>query len=575
MKIMNRLNIQQSSNVEIVGADLIQKLYETALTTSDITLVGSLLCDHCKETAYNYLTGVENGVKRFPDLHIEATGGIYIDFADPEVERVLLANSIGDGVGITNADLAAMVSASWLPNFRNNTTITTFPELSRTNITTLGDNKFNGCTSLQSIDLSKIETLNGAVFYGCTSLGPTVNMPALTSITGDVCFQNCTSLTQINMPIITSINRTGTFLDCSNLQTVNIPNVTVIGADTFKNCTSLQTINAVGQSLDLSSVITIGDRAFYQCSNLSINASTLSNAQSLGWWAFYGCNTQGILNCPQLTYLGWGCFENSTNLQKATNLGSIEILRGSSFRGCSDLTEVVLPSQCVCLEEGAFYNCSNLEKVNLEQVQHFDLGNAWPFANCTKLRVQNYQNLLNPTGIAQNNVQDDHNYRTRASECYFIAPGATDLYIPKFDTLMGGSDDTGREFYSWFCGCGQWRKQTGDANHPPLNVLYLRDVTTVGKGAFCGCDIVNLVINSNTVPTVVDLQWGRTTSNGKLFEGNHTIQHIYVKPALVNDFKNDTYWGEKASIIESIENCPRKTAEQVYAGEVGLVEAWM
>ena len=227
------------------------------------------------------------------------------------------------------------------------------------------------------------------------------------------------------------------------------------------------------------------------------------------------------------------------------------------------------------MAEGCFGRCSKLEKVNLESIQYIDLSNYHAYDSCLKLRVQNYQNLINPSGIVQNNVESAHDYRDSGKGNFFIAPGATDIYLPKFTVLKGGDDDTGRNYHGWFCGDGWYRKQTGNTNTPAWNMIYLRDVTTVGKGAFCGCDIVNLVINSNTVPTVVDLQWGQTTSNGKLFEGNHTIQHIYVKPALVNDFKNDTYWGEKASIIESIENCPRKTAEQVYAGEVGLVEAWM
>lgn len=75
---MTHLNIQQSSNVEIVGASLIQKLYETALATQDTTLAGNLQCEHCKQAAYEYLMGnVEGTTRRFPNLSINVTDGMY------------------------------------------------------------------------------------------------------------------------------------------------------------------------------------------------------------------------------------------------------------------------------------------------------------------------------------------------------------------------------------------------------------------------------------------------------------------------------------------------------------------
>lgn len=180
--------------------------------------------------------------------------------------------------------------------------------------------------------------------------------------------------------------------------------------------------------------------------------------------------------------------------------------------------------------------------------------------------------------MLDNTITDTYwSYKSKVAVTpWFTGHKVTDLYLPKLTVICGGKDPGNNDYHSWFCGNGYWRKYIGNTGTPAYDVIYLRDVTNVGTGAFCGVDIVNLVINSDVVPTVSQLPYGFYTSNGKLFEGSHTIQHIWVKDSLVNDFKNDTYWGEKASIIGPISDCPRATEADVRAGTaVGLINAWM
>ena len=105
---MTHLYIEQNTGlIEGVNSSIISKLYELALDSTNVTLSGNLQCDHCFENAYDYFTGyVTEGVKRFPDLAINVTDGKYISFADSEVNRVL-SNWWGDGIGVTNAQMAA------------------------------------------------------------------------------------------------------------------------------------------------------------------------------------------------------------------------------------------------------------------------------------------------------------------------------------------------------------------------------------------------------------------------------------------------------------------------------------
>lgn len=94
----------------------------------------------------------------------------YIPFEDFNVEAVLLANGIGDGVGVTYKDAAKVTD---IPNwFNGNKNITSFDEfINFSGITKLPNSAFNGCTSLVEITLpASLTSIGNYVFRGCESL---------------------------------------------------------------------------------------------------------------------------------------------------------------------------------------------------------------------------------------------------------------------------------------------------------------------------------------------------------------------------------------------------------------------
>ena len=103
---MKKLKIVQNNVQEKTKDSAVEKLY--ALTKSDdITsaiaesaeLEGNIRVDAAYEDSVTYLRN------KFPKLTIDVTdNNYYIRFADKEVERVLLENGVGNGVGITKTD---------------------------------------------------------------------------------------------------------------------------------------------------------------------------------------------------------------------------------------------------------------------------------------------------------------------------------------------------------------------------------------------------------------------------------------------------------------------------------------
>lgn len=196
----------------------------------------------------------------------------YIIFADAEVERVLLANGVGDGIGITKQDAAAVTDiGTW---FQGNATITSFNELRFfTNLSRLGYNNsdtaaFMGCSMLKSIllpasvnyigihcfsgcdlqevpDLSLITTLREGAFSDNTNMrGKLIlNVPppqgSFTNTGIDEAVINCTGTISAGSNNTTN----GAFANCTNLAKVDISDgVTLIRQYTFHNCSSLATM---------------------------------------------------------------------------------------------------------------------------------------------------------------------------------------------------------------------------------------------------------------------------------------------------------------------------------------------
>jgi len=104
----------------------------------------------------------------------------------------------------------------------------------------IGNNAFNGCTSLVSIDIPEgVESIGDSAFQDCTGL-TAIELPTSVSSIGNSAFSGCSQLEEITIPEgVVSID-SNAFLGCGSLTTFSIPStVTNIGADAFKGCTSV------------------------------------------------------------------------------------------------------------------------------------------------------------------------------------------------------------------------------------------------------------------------------------------------------------------------------------------------
>jgi hypothetical protein len=145
-------------------------------------------------------------------------------------------------------------------------------------ITVIGEDAFEGCTSLTSITLPFIgaekngtsNTHFGYLFGASDAFSDSVP-PSLKTveITGgsNICewaFYACTGLTSITLSNSVTCIGDYAFLGCTSLNSITIPDsITSIGNDVFNKCSSLTAV------VIPDSVTSIGRGAFYNCTGLT------------------------------------------------------------------------------------------------------------------------------------------------------------------------------------------------------------------------------------------------------------------------------------------------------------------
>lgn len=110
-------------------------------------------------------------------------------------------------------------------------------------------------------------------------------------------------------------------------------------------------------------VISIKDRAFYNCSTL-VNVTIPDSITSIGGNAFYGCTSLESITLPNsITTIGYGAFVDCTNLSSVIIPDGVTRIENHTFNGCTKLTSVTIPASVTEIGSYAFENCYRLVEI--------------------------------------------------------------------------------------------------------------------------------------------------------------------------------------------------------------------
>ncbi len=432
-----------------------------------------------------------------------------------------------------------------------NLTSVTIPK----SVTKIGENAFYECSSLTSIEIpNSVTSIGESAFNNCSDL-TSIEIPnSVTSIDKDV-FENCGSLTSIEIPnSVISIGESA-FHWCTNLTSVTIPkSVTSIVHSAFEGCTSLTNIivdsgNSVYDSREgcnaiietesntlfwgcqntiiPSSVTSIGEGAFYECSSLT-SLEIPNSVTSIGKFAFYECSSLTSLEIPNsVTSIGKFAFYECSSLTSLEIPNSVTSIGEHTFYECSSLTSIEIPNSVTDIGKFAFYECSSLTSIEIPNSVTSIAGSA--FSGCSSLTSIEIPNSV--TSIAGSAFSGCSSLTSiivdSGNGVYDSREGCNAIIETESNTLIWGCQNT--IIPSNVTSIGEYAF-SGCSNLTSIEIP--NSVTHIGSSAFSYCSSLTSIVIPNSVTGIV----------GAVFQNCSSLTSIVI-PNSVTDITIFAFWG--------------------------------
>ncbi|MBR5726965.1 MAG: leucine-rich repeat protein [Muribaculaceae bacterium] len=330
---------------------------------------------------------------------------------------------------------------------------------------------------------------------------------------GEFALRDCSGLTSIAIPnSVTSIG-VNAFCDCSSLTSVTIPNsVTSIGMGAFVGC-CLASVSIP------NSVTTIGEGAFSYCSGLT--SVTIGNSvTSIGEGAFRYCSGLYSVTIPNsVTTIGDGAFDGCTGLTSVNIGNSVTTIGSYAFRECTGLTSVTIPNSVTSIGRGAFSSCSGLTSVTIGNSVS-EIGSS-AFESCNNLKSIIIPNSVTYIGIGA------------FSNC----SGLTSIVVASGNTTYDSRNN-----------CNAIIETTSNTLISGcMNTAIPNSVTSIGEGAFWGCNSLTSITIPNSVTSIG--AWAFVFCNGL----SH-VTCLAITPPTINPYYDAFSVTSQATLYVPIES---------------------
>lgn len=325
------------------------------------------------------------------------------------------------------------------------------------NVKTIGEGAFREATSLKILTFAsdgQLTTISTNAFRYCTSLEAVV-IPKTVTMMGTSIFEDCSSMTSAAFEEGFTMNYIPEWTFYNNrFANFTIPaSVQTINKGVFMN-------NSALEAIEFPATLTkLGQEAFHNCSSLTqVTIPATITAMDANVFQNSGIVTAEVF-CP---VMGQGTFYQCANLEFVNIHDGVNTIGDGSFRSCTKLPSVVIPNTITTLSVNAFRDCTSLTEVTFaDGIQLESIGNA-AFYN---------------TGLPT--VTIPATVKTIGSEAFRYSSNLTEVVFPA-ETQLNTINGTA------FADCSKL-----------LSFVMPNTVTTLGNAVFYRCYLLESVILSD------------------------------------------------------------------------------
>lgn len=273
---------------------------------------------------------------------------------------------------ITSVSIGDGVTAIGDGAFRNCTKLTSLTI--GQNVKSIGYEAFGYCYGLTTVSLPNGVTSIGAnAFTYCDKMA-TIAIPSTVVSIGAGAFSYCGDLTSFEIPAgVTKIERS-TFYSCFDLTTVTIPtSVTSIGDLAFNSCRKLNSpvipdsVTSIGDYA-FTGVLNIiyhgsatGSPWGAQYVNGYVDGYLVYNDESKTEVVSCSRNATGTITIPEsVTAIGDKAFYDCYQISSFNIPNTVTTIGNSAFSGCRGITSITIPNSVISIGDYAFAGCSQL-----------------------------------------------------------------------------------------------------------------------------------------------------------------------------------------------------------------------
>jgi hypothetical protein len=193
-------------------------------------------------------------------------------------------------------------------------------------------------------------------------------------------------------------------------------------------------------------------------------------------------------------YAFYGCTSlNNVNLE---NLLELTLICGSAFGNCSELTHVILPVSITQIGNYAFDRCTSLNNLNFENLTNLTIIAEGAFGGCSELthvilpisitQIQRFA-FDGCTALTEININDLINLTIIGADAFDGCTALTEININNLIHLTT-------------IGNHAFRNCTG-----LTTVIIPTSITTIGDGAFSGCSNITVIVLPGQFTTHAEL----------------------------------------------------------------------